>query len=408
MNSLNRCVKANSVRFNENHMARSQSISNARVGTHGEDPAISVPHTRDATATTLLMRVERAAEQRPHVCVDLTGDICRYATSAQALDLLLLEQIVSREVNPTRILRGLAPIQLSYALPESPSLLITPGLVDLANLGLHHHLHSLSPDQQALFGQLAKPATLPLFHDADTADEDEDETAETGETTLFPIIRLNETTTSITPLVLQVRQRLRALIEQGLPGIDTHYVHRIVTFLEESASNVREHAGTDLSTCVGFIAANRTIRRYRDRERAQLVEVYTTYVSCYDLGQGILAALASVPAYAAELASVSHRELGLCGLRLAMKPGVSSTAGGSDRGDGLPHMVQIVRDLDTASETPAWRYRGALRIISDGAILDTFTTTVSTAYDRVMPGVQLHLRLEAIHRRDVLDLPVTE
>lgn len=389
-------------------MTRSHPNSGRRRGIHDSEPTITVSHTRDASATTLLMRVERAAEQRQLVCVDLTGDICRFATSAQALDMLLLEQTIARVVNPTRAASGLAPIQLSYALPESPSLLTTPGLVDLANLGLHHHLRSLSPDQQALFGRLAQPATLPLFHDADTADADEDETAETGETTLLPIIRLDETTTSITPLVRQVRQRLHTLIQQSLPGIDTRYVHRIVTFLEESASNVREHAGTDLSTCVGFIAANRTIRRYRDRERAQLVEVYTTYVSCYDLGQGILAALASVPAYAAELASVSHRELGLCGLRLAMKPGVSSTAGDSDRGDGLPHMVQIVRDLDTASETPAWRYRGALRIISDGAILDTFTTTVSAAHDRVMPGVQLHLRLEAIHRRDALDLPVTE
>jgi hypothetical protein len=174
-----------------------------------------------------------------------------------------------------------------------------------------------------------------------------------------------------------------------------------MTFVEESASNVREHAGKGLPTYTGFVAANRTYRRYRDRERDQWVEVYTTYVSCYDLGRGILAALTEVPRFASELGGVQPGDRGLAALRLASRPGVSSQPG-DGHGGGLPHMIQIVRDLDTtgdvADDGSTRRYRGVLQIVSDGAILESLTTTVRARHDRPLPGVQVHLWLQAIQR----------
>src|SRR5690348_12927911 len=179
--------------------------------------------TRDATLPVLITRIEEAARISPHVQIDLTRDIARYATSAQALDLVLAEQTVLIELNAARSANGLPPIQLSYALSDDPSAGMTPGLADLGTLRVQGHLAFLTPEQRALLDRLARPPTAVGIDATAFAAGDEDAPDmpnEVGEVTLLPIVRLDDTLGSVAPLVQQTRQHLQALVQQGLPGID--------------------------------------------------------------------------------------------------------------------------------------------------------------------------------------------
>jgi hypothetical protein len=205
----------------------------------------------------------------------------------------------------------------------------------------------------------------------------------------------------VDPIVKETRQRLEAFLRQGIPGINTIYIQQMLTFIEESASNIQDHASDGLSPCEGFIAANRTRRRYQDRKRNQWVEVYTTHISCYDLGRGILSALVSVPKYAEDLGALNQEaDRCIAALRLAVSPGVTSKVSEFDRGGGLPRMVNIVRSIGDADYDQTHSYRGSLQIISGGSELDVLTRTDRVYHDRLLPGTQLKLRFETIRRTD--------
>jgi hypothetical protein len=348
-------------------------------------------HTRNANAATLLARIERAAQIDPQVLLDLRGEISQYATSSQVLDLLLVERVVAQQINPVRLLSAQAPIELGYLLPDMPSIDNNRGFLDIALLGLHYHLAGLTSSQKLQFEEWASTS-----HSIETKEEDDG--PELGEVTLLPIVPIEGKAGSVEPLVRQTRRQLEALLHQGMPGIDTGYIQQIVTFIEESASNIRDHAGEGTLSCEGFVAANRTRRRYRDRVREQWVEVYTTYVSCYDLGRGIFAALVSAPEYTSELTRYPETERGIAALRLAILPGVTSKSREEGRGGGLPRIVNIVRSMAEFGNDQTYTYRGGLRIVSGGTVLDTFTTTSNAGHERVLPGTQLLLRFEAIRR----------
>jgi len=75
--------------------------------------------------------VSRVLPRKPRVSLDMSKEIAN-GTSWQALDLLLVERC--RSDTQSNLLPR--PIELTYRLPEK-SVDTTPGLVDLANLGLH-------------------------------------------------------------------------------------------------------------------------------------------------------------------------------------------------------------------------------------------------------------------------------
>jgi hypothetical protein len=358
---------------------------------------LKVRHTRDAIATVLLSRIERAAEKNPRVSLDLTNEISQYATSWQALDLLLVERTVELELNPKRIAEGRQPIKLGYRLSESPSVDSTPGLVDLADLGLHHHLRGLTSVQKQLFERLIN-SRQPVQNAETNGNE---ESPEQGEVTLLPITCVESTLEAVEPIVNQIKERLEVLLHQGLPSLDSIYVRKIVTFVEESASNTCDHASQGLPAYEGFIAANRTKRRYRDKDRSQWVEVYTTYLACYDLGCGIYNSLISVPQYCSELAQIHIAELrSIEALRLATRPEVSSKPLEDGRGFGLSKMVEMIRSMADASDDYSHQYRAELNLESGGAALKFFTTTETASNDRLTPGTQVRLCFEAIRRTD--------
>jgi hypothetical protein len=267
--------------------------------------------------------------------------------------------------------------------------------VDLANLGLHHHLAGLTSQQKRLFEDLMGH-TRHFQNDGSSGEE----SPELGEVTLLPITRVESSPGTVEPLVKLAQSQLEALLQQGMPGMDNPYVRQIVTFIEESAANIRDHAGEGASIPDGFVAANRTRRQYRDKARNQWIEVYTTYVSCYDLGRGIFAALVSSPSFAAKLAQYPEGDRSKAALQLSILPGVTSRDAEEGRGGGLPRMVNIVRSIANVGNGHESTYRGGLRLISGGAILDNFTTTSATSSDRVLPGTQLQLRFDAIRRID--------
>ena len=215
--------------------------------------------------------------------------------------------------------------------------------------------------------------------------------------TLLPIYPIEGAPGSVDPLVRQARNRLQTLLTQGMPEIDVSYIQQIMTFVEEAASNIREHAGSQDAPCEGFLAANRTVRRYRDRNRNQWVEVFTTYLGCYDLGRGIFAALASVPHLAADLATVPKSERAIAALRLAVRPGITSKPD-SDGGGGLPRMAFMVRAMSDLDGDDRYAYRGVFRLVSGGAVLDQFTSSESAAHDHLFSGTQLIFRFETIKR----------
>lgn len=352
-------------------------------------------HTQDAIAPVLLSRIERASLSDTCVSLDLRGEISQFATSAQALDLLLTEHMIDHQINPERQVDGLEPIELSYILPDDLTPEMRPGMADLARLGLQDHLNCLTLDQKRALNNLASSEPALEVNDAY-----EEEWPEIGEVTLLPIVPIEGTPGTIEPLLSQTRHRLEELLRQGLLGINEDCAQQIITFVDESAANVRDHSGGVLRKSKGFIAANRTLRRYRDRRRNQWVEVYTTYVSCYDFGCGIFAALASVPAYAAEFSAVDEADRSTVALRLAASPSVTSILGGKGRGGGLPRMINIIRYLPELGKGSNCTYRGSLRIVSHGAVLDFLTTTDCASHDRLLHGTQLQLRFEAVRRTD--------
>jgi hypothetical protein len=354
-----------------------------------------VQHSRIADATTLLTRIMYAAQANPRIALDLRGDISQYATSWQALELLLVEHTIIQEINPVRLATGQDPIVLSYLLPEDPSVQALPGLADLAHLGLQYHLKGLTFAQKQLFEGWASHKQQ--LQNTIFAQEDE-ESPELGEITLLPIIPIEGSPGTVEPLVRQARQELKKLLQQGLPGINDAYVMQIVTFIEESASNIRDHASDGLQSCEGFVAANRTLRTYRDRIRSQLVSLYTTYVACFDFGRGILPALASVPAHGTTLYHYPEAERDIAALRLAIRPDITSKIDEAGRGGGLPRMVHMVRSIAEAGDNQTYAYRGVLRLVSCGGVLDICTTTETAHHDRLLPGTQLLLRFEAIQR----------
>jgi hypothetical protein len=370
------------------------SLSNLYNSMYGRSTSIAL-HTQDATAPVLLKRIERAASESNIISLDLRGEISQYATSAQALDLLLTEHVVNNHINPARLSRNLEPIELRFLLPDELTPKKTHGIVDLARLGLHKYLRGLTSKQRILLVNLASYPTA--NHSENSYEED---SAEVGEVTLLPIIPIEGTPGTVEPLVSQARQKLEELLKQGLPGIDKSYAQQIITFVEESAANVRDHSRGIQQTSKGFIAANRTWRRYQDRIRKQWVEIYTTYVSCYDFGCGVFTALSSVPSYAAEFASYPESEHGVIALRLATMPAVTSIPNGVGRGAGLPRMADIIRNLPNASADSDLTYRGSLKLASHGAILNFLTTTDRASHDRILPGTQLQLRFEAVRRAD--------
>lgn len=356
-----------------------------------------VLHTQDATAPVLLKRIERAALVNNCISLDLRGEISQYATSAQALDLLFTEHVVNNYINPARLSRDLAPIKLRFVLPDELTQEKTRGIVDLARLGLHKYLRGLTSKQRIILVNLA---SYPSSNRSENSYEEDSD--EVGEVTLLPIIPIEGTPGTVEPLVSQARQRCEELLRQGLPGIDKSYAQQIITFIEESAANVRDHSRGVQQSSKGFIAANRTWRRYQDRIRKQWVEIYTTYVSCYDFGCGVFTALSSIPDYAAEFASFPESEHGVIALRLATLPSVTSIPNGVGRGAGLPRMADIIRNLPNASSDSARTYRGSLKIVSHGAVLNFLTTTDRASHDRILPGTQLQLRFEAVRRTDNL------
>ncbi len=227
---------------------------------------------------------------------------------------------------------------------------------------------------------------------------DAEEPLEAGEITLVPLERIGARD-SIQPRVTQARIALKALVGQGMPGINATYVHRVVTFIEESASNVRDHAhGDDVTWCEGFVAADRTRTRYLDRRRTECVTVYTTYLSCCDTGRGILPSLAGVPALAGRLGTVPPWAMPLAALELAAEPGITNRPDEDGRGGGLPQLIELVHSLATAGEGASYLYRGGLRLTSGGAELVALTTTRASSQDRLLPGTQLQLKFEAIGR----------
>jgi hypothetical protein len=352
-------------------------------------------HTQDANAPLLISRVERAARFASHVSVDLRGEISQFATSTQALDLICTEQVIKNHVNPERIAHGLEPIKLSYVLPKDLTPETRPGIADLARLGIQNHLNCLTPAQKQELNGLAnsEPAIETDF-------SYEEDWPEMGEVTLLPIIPLEGTPGTIEPLLSQTRHRLGELLKQGLPGINESCAQQIITFVEESAANVRDHSAGVTGNSKGFIAANRTMRRYRDRRRNQFVEVYTTHVSCYDFGCGVFAALAAVPIYASEFSAVDETDRGTVALRLAATPSVTSILNREGRGGGIPRIINIIRTLPEIGDGSKCIYRGSLRIASHGAVLDFLTTTDCASHDRLLPGTQLQLRFEAVRRED--------
>lgn len=354
-------------------------------------------HTQDANAAVLLSRIERAALSDNNVSLDLRGEISQFATSPQTLDLILAEQIVEHQINPKRQVLGLEPIKLSYILPNDLIAETRPGIADLARLGIQDHLNGLTTDQKRDLNVLA---TSEPTIEADVAYEED--WPEMGEVTLLPIVPIEGTPGTIEPLLSQARHRLEELLRQGLPGINEGCSQQIITFVEESAANVRDHSRGVAQKSKGFIAANRTLRRYRDRRRDQLVEVYTTYLSCYDFGCGIFAALTSVPNYASEFSTVDEIDHGTLALRLAATPGVTSILDREGRGGGLPRMISIIRTLPDIGKGSQCTYRGSLKIASHGAVHEYLTATDCAGHDRLLPGTQLQLRFEAVRRSDNL------
>lgn len=350
-------------------------------------------HTQDANAPLLISRVERAALSSNRISLDLRGEISQFATSTQALDLVCTEHIINNEINPVRLLNGLEPIELAYLLPDDMTPETRPGIADLARLGIQHHLSGFTPDQKQALGSLA--GSEPVLEVSESYEED---WPEMGEVTLLPILPIEGTPGTIEPLLSQTRYRLEELLRQGLPGINERCAQQIITFVEESAANIRDHSGGVTKRSKGFIAANRTLRRYRDRRRDQFVEVYTTYVSCFDFGCGVFAALATVPTYATEFSAVDEIDRGTMALRLAATPGVTSILDTEGRGGGLPRMINIIRTLPDLGEDSRCTYRGSLRIASHGAVLEFLTTTDCAGHDRLLPGTQLQLRFEAVRR----------
>jgi hypothetical protein len=354
-------------------------------------------HTQDANAPLLIKRVERAAWQDCHVSLDLRGEISQYATSTQALDLLLTEHVIDNQINIERQANGLEPIVLSYVLPDDLTPETRPGIADFARLDLHKHLKGLTPAQKNALDRLAQ--SKPSFCSDISYEE---EWPEMGEVTLLPIVTIEGTPGTIDPLLAQTRHHLKELLGQGLPGINKNLTQQIITFVSESAANVRDHSGGVLGNSKGYIAANRTWRRYRDRRRSQWVEIYRTYLSCYDFGRGVFAALAAVPAYAEIFAQYPEMEHGVVALKLAARPGVTSMMDVEGRGAGLPRMIDIIRHLPEVSKGTNCTYRGGLKIISHGAVLDFLTTSDCTSYDCILPGTQLQLSFEAVRRTNHL------
>lgn len=367
----------------------------------------TVQHTRDADTSTLLRRIEAAAQRTPRVMLDISGELSQYATSVQALDLLLAEHILVHCMNPARIGQGLSPIELSYKLPGSGTAKDTPGLVALAHLGLHKHLNRLSKVQRQHFTQLAhhapvQPPPPARHHDPVVPDQDgEHEVQDVNEQTLLPVVRINSNT-NLDRVIRHTRDRLSELLKQGIPGIDQAYVDQIVVFIEESVSNVLDHAGVAHSLCEGFVSANRTYRYYRDRKRDQWVEEFTTHIACYDTGQGILPSLVNVSNYAKELSQFPQDERrSLAALRMAMHPGITSKAQETGHGGGIPRMVNVVRKIPSASNHEAYTYRAGLRLTSGGAILDVLSTTDQDSFGRFLPGTQIRLWFQAIRRTNI-------
>lgn len=354
-------------------------------------------HTQDANAPLLISRVERAAISSSRISLDLRGEISQFATSTQALDLICTEYVINEEINPKRLYKGIEPIKLAYLLPDDMTPETRPGIADLARLGIQNHLKGFTPDQKQALDVLA--GSEPILEVDQSHEED---WPEMGEVTLLPILSIESTPGTIEPLLNRTRYRLEELLRQGLPGINESCAQQIITFVEESAANVYDHSGGVTKRSKGFIAANRTLRRYRDRRRNQFVEIYTTYVSCFDFGCGVFAALASVPIYATEFSAIDETDRGTLALRLAANPGVTSILNSEGRGGGLPRMINIIRTLPEVGKNSRCTYRGSLRIASHGAVLEFLTTTDCASHDRLLPGTQLQLRFEAVRRIDDL------
>jgi len=323
--------------------------------------------------------------------VDLRGDITQFATSAQVLDLILAERTVETDVNQVRTFRGLRPISLGYLLPDDRLARASSGLADVGRLGAQNFLHGLDDRQRALLMKIARPNSIPIHPVTD-------ESPEVGDVTLLPVERVGSAPGALTPLVAQVHERLEKLLRRGMPGVDDTYVTRLLTFFEETAANVRDHAGDGAWPLEGYIVGNRTFRRYRDHRRAQWVEVYTTYLACYDFGRGILLALSSTPQQARELAKHPAATRSEAALRLAIRPGVTSIVGAEGRGGGLPRLVELVRSLAGAQDDRNTQIRGGLRLVSSGACLDLLGAADAFCEDRILPGTQLQLRFDTITR----------
>jgi hypothetical protein len=305
--------------------------------------------------------------------------------------------MVNHHINPERHAYGLEPIKLSYVLPDDLTAETRPGMADLARLGLQDYLDCLTSNQKRDLNHLAN--SEPVI-EANVAYEED--WPEMGEVTLLPIVPIEGTPGTIEPLLSQTRHRLEELLKQGLPGINKSCAQQIITFVEESAANVRDHSGGVTRKSKGFIAANRTLRRYRDRRRDQLVEIYTTYVSCYDFGCGVFAALASVPIYASQFSTIDETDHGTLALRLAAAPSVTSILDGAGRGGGFPRMISIIRTLPDVGKGSNCLYRGSLKIASHGAVHEFLTATDCAGHDRLLPGTQLQLRFEAVRRTNNL------
>jgi hypothetical protein len=374
---------------------RQQEATEQRLRDEG---AVRALHSRDATASTLVARIEQAARRSPRVRLDLTGEITSYATSFHAQDLLLAERAIEQQINPTRLSRSEPPIELGYILPDERVARLSVGLADLARLGLQRHLRDLTSSQVDLLDELSLGSVSGPIGKPEVTPPDEEPT-ECGEITLLSLERIT-TTCTIQPLLARVRKNLQPLLQQGLPGIDAAYVRKVMTFIEETVSNVRDHAADaeSIHTCEGFVAANRTKTYYLDRRRGERVTVYTTYLSCYDLGQGILASLAEVPKLATELTAVSAPLRNIRALDLAIRPGVTSRPDEDGRGEGLPQLVELVHSLAIVGDSQTHIYRGGLHVTSGGAELRLLTTTHGSAQDRLLPGTQLQLTFEAVHR----------
>ena len=355
-----------------------------------EDAVVARHKRDDASAADLLWRIEQAAKSKPRVLLDLRGDISKCAASPQALDLLLLEHTITQEINPKRVVKGLAPIELGYLLPEESLAQAAHGLADLARLNLHYYLQGLTASQKQLFERL-KDQVRP--DQIEEPAEEEENSQESGEITLLPIVPVSGTLGMLEPSVTETRRQLQALLKQGMPGIDATYVHQIVTFVQESTANIHDHANGK-----GFVAANRTQRRYRNQRRDEIVEVYTTYVCCYDFGRGILPALVSADCNRTKFADYREAEWAMAALQLATRPGVTSMAYEEGRGGGLPRMVEIVRSMPDASDNQVYKYHAGLQLVSGGARLSFHTLTDEGGYDRPLPGTQLQLRLHAVKR----------